>query len=88
MKEREVNVFALRSSKIYALLERWKLYRVNEKVKKRGESVGRSMYNEMELHRTNATAKAHRLGHQWRNVIGYSLCAAKHKLCYGQLNIM
>lgn len=39
---------------------------------RRGESLGRSKYNEMELHRTNATVKAHRLVHQWRPVIDYS----------------
>lgn len=39
---------------------------------RRGESVGRAFYNEMELHRKNATAKAHRLVHQWRNVIDYT----------------
>ena len=36
---------------------------------RRQESAGRSKYNEMEVHRTNATAKAHRLVHQWRSVI-------------------
>lgn len=40
---------------------------------RRGESAGRSKYNEMEIHRTNATARAHRLVHQWRAVIDYSL---------------
>lgn len=39
---------------------------------RRGESVGRSKYNEMEIHRTNATAKAHRVVHQWRCCIDYS----------------
>lgn len=39
---------------------------------RRGESKGRSMYNEMEKHRTNAEAKAHRTVHQWRPVIDYS----------------
>lgn len=39
---------------------------------RRGESTGRSKYNEMEIHRTNATAKAHRIVHQWRAVIDYS----------------
>lgn len=39
---------------------------------RRGESSGRSKYNEMEIHRSNATAKAHRLVHQWRAVIDYS----------------
>jgi len=40
---------------------------------RRGESTGRAKYNEMEVHRTNATARAHRLVHQWRAVIDYSL---------------
>lgn len=39
---------------------------------RRGESVGRSKYNEMEIHRTNAEARAHRIVHQWRPVIDYS----------------
>lgn len=39
---------------------------------RRGESAGRAKYNEMEFHRTNATARAHRLVHQWRAVIDYS----------------
>lgn len=39
---------------------------------RRGESSGRAKYNEMEVHRTNATAKAHRLVHQWRAVIDYT----------------
>lgn len=39
---------------------------------RRGESAGRSKYNEMEIHRTNATAKAHRVVHQWRCCIDYS----------------
>lgn len=39
---------------------------------RRQESAGRSKYNEMEIHRTNATAKAHRLVHQWRSVIDWS----------------
>lgn len=39
---------------------------------RRGESKGRSKYNEMEIHRTNAEKKAHRLVHQWRPVIDYS----------------
>lgn len=38
---------------------------------RRQESAGRSKYNEMEVHRTNATAKAHRLVHQWRSVIDW-----------------
>ena len=39
---------------------------------RRQESAGRAKYNEMEVHRTNATAKAHRLVHQWRAVIDWS----------------
>lgn len=39
---------------------------------RRQESTGRSKYNEMEIHRTNATAKAHRLVHQWRSVIDWT----------------
>lgn len=39
---------------------------------RRGESIGRSKYNEMEIHRTNAIKKAHRLVHQWRPIIDYS----------------
>lgn len=39
---------------------------------RRGESSGRSKYNEMEIHRTNAEKKAHRIVHQWRPVIDYS----------------
>lgn len=39
---------------------------------RRGESSGRAKYNEMEIHRTNAEAKAHRIVHQWRPVIDYS----------------
>ena len=39
---------------------------------RRGESTGRSKYNEMELHRCNATARAHRLVHAWRPVIDYT----------------
>lgn len=39
---------------------------------RRGESSGRSKYNEMEIHRTNATKRAHRLVHQWRAVIDYT----------------
>ena len=39
---------------------------------RRGESRGRSKYNEMEIHRTNAEKKAHRMVHQWRPVIDYS----------------
>lgn len=39
---------------------------------RRGESSGRAKYNEMEIHRTNAAAKAHRIVHQWRAVIDYT----------------
>lgn len=39
---------------------------------RRGESAGRAKYNEMEVHRTNATKRAHRLVHQWRIVIDYT----------------
>lgn len=39
---------------------------------RRGESAGRAMYNEMEVHRTNAEKKSHRIVHQWRPVIDYS----------------
>ena len=39
---------------------------------RRGESAGRSKYNEMEIHRTNAEAKAHRTVHQWRCCIDYT----------------
>lgn len=39
---------------------------------RRGESAGRATYNEMEVHRTNAEKKAHRIVHQWRPVIDYS----------------
>lgn len=39
---------------------------------RRGESVGRSKYNEIEIHRTNAVSKNHRTVHQWRPVIDYS----------------
>lgn len=39
---------------------------------RRGESKGRSRYNEMEIHRTNAEKKARRIVHQWRPVIDYS----------------
>ncbi len=38
---------------------------------RRGESAGRAKYNEMELHRTNATKKLNRLVHQWRPVIDW-----------------
>jgi hypothetical protein len=39
---------------------------------RRGESAGRSKYNEMEVHRTNAATKSRRIVHQWRPVINYS----------------
>lgn len=39
---------------------------------RRGESAGRSHYNEIELHRTYAVAKRHREVHQWRPVIDWS----------------
>lgn len=39
---------------------------------RRGESAGRSKYNEMEIHRTNAEKRFHRTVHQWRAVIDYS----------------
>ena len=39
---------------------------------RRGESSGRARYREMEIHRANATAKAHRLVHHWRAVIDHS----------------
>ncbi len=39
---------------------------------RRGESSGRAKYNEIEIHRSNAEAKAHRTVHQWRPVIDYS----------------
>lgn len=39
---------------------------------RRGESAGRSKYNEMEVHRTNAEKRSHRIVHQWRPVIDYS----------------
>ena len=38
---------------------------------RRQESTGRAKYNEMEIHRKNAMTKAHRLVHQWRNVIDW-----------------
>jgi 3'-phosphoadenosine 5'-phosphosulfate sulfotransferase (PAPS reductase)/FAD synthetase len=40
---------------------------------RRGESPGRSRYNEMELHTTHAAAKAHWIVHHWRAVIDYTL---------------
>lgn len=38
----------------------------------RGESAGRSKYNEMEVHRANAGKRYRRTVHQWRAVIDYS----------------
>lgn len=55
---------------------------------RRGESTGRSRYNEMELHRTSTRS---RLVHQWRNVIDWSErdiweCMKRHNInphpCY------
>ena len=55
---------------------------------RRGESPGRSHYNEMEVHRTNTRS---RLVHQWRNVIDWSErdiweCMKRHNInphpCY------
>lgn len=55
---------------------------------RRGESPGRSHYNEMEVHRTNTKS---RLVHQWRNVIDWSErdiweCMKRHNInphpCY------
>jgi len=48
---------------------------------RRGESAGRAKYNEMEVHRTNATARAHRVVHQWRAVIDYTLRDVWEVLC-------
>ena len=39
---------------------------------RRGESRGRAKYNEMEIHRTNAEKRSHRIVHQWRPMINYS----------------
>lgn len=39
---------------------------------RRGESSGRTKYTEMEIHRTNAEKKPHRIMHQWRPVIDHS----------------
>ena len=39
---------------------------------RRGESAGRAKYNEMEIHRTNAEARSHRIVHQWRCCIDYT----------------
>jgi 3'-phosphoadenosine 5'-phosphosulfate sulfotransferase (PAPS reductase)/FAD synthetase len=39
---------------------------------RRGESAGRAKYNEMEIHRTNAEKKNHRIVHQWRCCIDYT----------------
>jgi len=48
---------------------------------RRGESAGRAKYNEMEIHRTNAIARAHRVVHQWRAVIDYTLRDVWEVLC-------
>lgn len=47
---------------------------------RRQESAGRAKYNEMEIHRTNATARARRLVHQWRNVIDWDEAAVWAKI--------
>ena len=39
---------------------------------RRGESAGRSKYNEIEIHRTNAEKRNHRIVHQWRCCIDYT----------------
>ena len=39
---------------------------------RRGESAGRAKYNEMEIHRTNAEKRSHRIVHQWRCCIDYT----------------
>lgn len=39
---------------------------------RRGESANRATYNEMEIHRTNATVIGNRLVHLWRMVIDHS----------------
>lgn len=39
---------------------------------RRGESAGRAKYNEMEIHRTNAEKRCHRIVHQWRCCIDYT----------------
>lgn len=39
---------------------------------RRAESNGRSKYNEMEIHRTNAPTKKRRIVHQWRPIIDYN----------------
>lgn len=39
---------------------------------RRGESSGRAQYNEIEIHRTNASIKSKRLCHGWRPVIDWS----------------
>jgi 3'-phosphoadenosine 5'-phosphosulfate sulfotransferase (PAPS reductase)/FAD synthetase len=58
---------------------------------RRGESPGRSRYNEMELHTTHAPVKNHRIVHHWRPVIDCTLrdvweICRRHKLtphpCY------
>ena len=55
------------TSNINTMREKTKILIVSGE--RRGESSGRAKYNEMEVHRTNATARAGRLVHQWRNVI-------------------
>lgn len=39
---------------------------------RRGESAGRAKYNEIEVHRSNAEKRNHRLVHQWRCCIDYT----------------
>jgi len=39
---------------------------------RRAESNGRSRYNEIEIHRTNAPTKKHRIVHQYRPIIDYN----------------
>lgn len=39
---------------------------------RRGESAGRSKYNEIEIHRTNAEKRSRRIVHQWRCCIDYT----------------
>lgn len=53
---------------------------------RRMESAGRAKYNEMELHCTNATAKAGRLVHHWRNVIEFSERDVWHALERHRIN--
>ncbi len=68
------NLKAQVESKLYSNIEELK---TDVKIlvlsgERREESPGRSKYNEMEIHRTNAVSKAHRLVHQWRNVIDWT----------------